>query len=93
MVLSWRREDFVWISGESSLPEGGEALEQAAQRGCGCPVPGGVQGQVGWNPGQPGLALNMEIGSPACGGGVGTWWSLRSIPMQAILWFYDSAWD
>jgi len=33
----------------------GEVLEQAAQRGCGCPIPGGVQGQVGWGPGQPGL--------------------------------------
>jgi len=21
---------------------------QAAQRGCGCPIPGGVQGRVGW---------------------------------------------
>ena len=41
-------------------------LEQAAQRGCGCPIPGGVQGQVGWGPGQPGLVLDMEVGSPAC---------------------------
>jgi len=46
-------------------------LEQAAQRGCGCPVPGGVQGQVGWGPGQPGLALYLKVGHPACGGGVG----------------------
>ena len=23
----------------------GEVLEQTAQRGCGCPIPGGVQGQ------------------------------------------------
>ena len=41
------------------------------QRGCGCPVPGGVEGQVGWGAGQPGLVLNMEVGDPACGGGVG----------------------
>jgi len=27
--------------------ESSEVLERAAQRGCGCPVPGGVQGQVG----------------------------------------------
>jgi len=27
--------------------ESGEVLERAAQRGCGCPIPGGVQGQVG----------------------------------------------
>ena len=48
--------------------ESGEVLTQAAQRGCGCPVPGGVQGQAGWRPGQPGLVLDMEVGGPACGG-------------------------
>ena len=30
-------------------------LEQTARRGCGCPIPGGTQGQVGWGPGQPEL--------------------------------------
>ncbi|KAK4814803.1 hypothetical protein QYF61_027248 [Mycteria americana] len=35
--------------------EGGEALEQVAQRSCGCPVPGSVQGQVGWGFEQAGL--------------------------------------
>ena len=25
-------------------------------------IPGGVQGQVGWGPGQPGLVLGMEVG-------------------------------
>jgi len=38
-------------------------LTQAAQRGCGCPVPGGVQGQAGWGPGQP---PDMEADGPAC---------------------------
>jgi len=38
----------------------------AAQRGCGCPIPGGVQGQAGWGPGQL-----WEVGGPACDGGVG----------------------
>ena len=28
------------------------------------PIPGGVQGQVGWGPGQPGL-VNGEAGGPA----------------------------
>ena len=28
--------------------ESGEVMERAAQGGCGCPVPEGVQGQVGW---------------------------------------------
>jgi len=45
-----------------------EVLEQAAQRGCGCPVPGGVQGQAGWGTGQPGL-VNGEVGGPAWQGG------------------------
>ena len=43
-------------------------LERAAQRGCGCPIPGGVQGRVGWGPGQPGL-VNGEVGGPAQQGG------------------------
>ena len=34
-------------------------------------IPGGVQGQVGWSPGQLGLVLNGEVGGPACGKGVG----------------------
>ena len=34
-------------------------------------MPGGVRGQVGWGSGQPGLGLNVEVGGPACGGGVG----------------------
>ena len=46
-------------------------LKQAAQRGCGCPIPGDIQGQAGWGLGQPGLVLNGEIGCPACGGGIG----------------------
>ena len=46
-------------------------LEQAAQRGCGCLIPGGVQGQVGWGPGKSGLVLNVEVGDPASGGGGG----------------------
>ena len=36
--------------------EGGEALEQAAQRGGGCPVPGDTQGEAG-----PGSEHLMEL--------------------------------
>jgi len=54
--------------GGSSFQESGEVLEQAAQRGCGCPVSGGVQGQVGCGPGQPGL-VNGEVSGPAWQGG------------------------
>jgi len=42
-------------------PEGGDALEQVAQVGCGCPIPGGIQGQDGCGSGQPGLL----VGDPA----------------------------
>ena len=61
----------VGCQGEVLYYESGKELEQAAQRGCGCPVPGGVQGQVGWGPRQPGLVLNVEVGDPACCRGVG----------------------
>ena len=45
----------VGHQGEVLHCESGKVLEQAAQIGCGCPVPGGVQGQVRWGPGQPEL--------------------------------------
>jgi len=61
------------ISGKVLYYGSGEVLEQAAQRGCGCPIPRSVQGQVGCGPGQPGLVLDVEVGSPACSRGVGTW--------------------
>ena len=41
--------------------EGGDTLEQVAQGGCGCPIPGGVQGQSGCGSGQRGLV----VGDPA----------------------------
>ena len=45
-------------------------LTQAAQRGCGCPIPGGVPGQAGSNPGQSVLVLDLETGDSACGKGL-----------------------
>jgi len=45
--------------------EGGEALAQVTQRSWGCPLPGSVEGQVGWGFEHPGL---ME-GVPADGTG------------------------
>jgi len=35
----------------------GDTLEQVAQGGCGCSIPGGIQGQAGCGSGQPGLVL------------------------------------
>ena len=48
--------------------ESGDTLEQAAQGGCGCPIPGGIQGQAGCGSGQPGLV----VGDPAHSRGVET---------------------
>jgi len=36
-------------------------LEQSALRGCGCSIPGGVQDQVGWGPGQLGLVPDRRL--------------------------------
>ena len=47
-------------------------------------IPGGVEGQVGWGPGQPGLVLNVEVGGPACGGGLELM-ILEALLTQAIL--------
>lgn len=33
--------------GKHFFSEGGEMLEQAVHRGCGCPTNGSIQGQVG----------------------------------------------
>jgi len=50
MVISW---------GPSQADS--EALEQVAQGGCGCPIPGGIQGQAGCGSGQP----DLVVGDPA----------------------------
>jgi len=53
--------------GEVFHVEGGEVKEQVDWRGCWCPIPGDVQGQVGWKPGQPDLLLDLAAGNPAFG--------------------------
>ena len=79
------KEDLGEMSGDIFHWEGDEALAQAAQRSCGCPIPGGAQGQVGWSPGQPGLVPDLEVGGSACGKGVRTWRSLEDLPTQVVL--------
>jgi len=39
------------------LTKSGETLEQVAQRGSGIPIPGNIQGQIGWFSEQPGHNL------------------------------------
>jgi len=52
--------------------------------GCGCLIPGGAQGQVGW-----------ALGSLSWWGSISPWqevglgWSLRSLPTQTILRFCE----
>jgi len=43
--------------------EGGDVLEHIAQGGCGCPIPGGIQGQAGCGSGQPGLLVGDPVHS------------------------------
>jgi len=38
--------------------EGSDTLEQVAQGGCGCPIPGGIQGQAGCGLGQSDLVVD-----------------------------------
>ena len=52
----------------SLLVKTGDALEHVAQGGCGCPIPGGIQGQAGCGSGQPGLVF----GDPAHSRGIET---------------------
>jgi len=88
MVSSWRREIQRGGQGEALYYESGELQEQLPREAVDAPsIRGGVQGQVGWGPGQHGLVWNGEVGGPACSRGVGALWSLRSLPTQAILWF------
>ena len=84
------KEGRFWLDAGGSFHwEDGEEPAQAAQRGCGCPIPGGAQGKVGWALGQRAMVLALIAGNAACGRRVGAWWSLRSLPTQAILWFYE----
>jgi len=46
--------------------QGGEVLAQAAQRSCGRPIPGSIQGQAEWSPRQP----ELVSGNPAHGRGL-----------------------
>jgi len=86
MVLNWDRGGLGWILGGSFPPRGWWRTEQVAQGGCGCPIPGGIQGQAGCGSGQPGLL----VGDPAHSRGVETRWSLWSFSTQAIPWFYEN---
>lgn len=49
------------MMGRSSLLSGCLSLTQGpGQRGCGCPIPSNIQGQVGQGPQQPETLLSLE---------------------------------
>ena len=66
-VAEWLELDDPWHPFQPK-PIYDSVISLSAQKGCGCPVPGGVQGQVGWGPGQHGL-VNGEVSGPARQGG------------------------
>jgi len=57
--------------------EGGETLEQVAQRNDGSPIPGDIQGQAGWGSEQP----DLPVGVPVHCRGVGPDDFQKSFPM------------
>jgi len=63
-----RQERFRLDIRRKFFTEGGDALEQVAQGGCGCHIHGGIQGQAGCGSGQPGVV----VGDPARSRGVET---------------------
>lgn len=59
----------------------GEAREQVAQSICTCPIPGNAPDKLRWGTEHPdGLS------------GVGTGWDLKSLLLQAFLWFLGFFW-
>ena len=64
-----------------STNKGGEALEQVAQRGGKCPIPGNIQGQAGRGSEQRGLGEDV----PAHCRAVGLGDLYRSLPTQNVL--------
>ena len=63
--------------------KGGEALEQVAQSGGGCSIPGDIQDQAGWGPEQ----LGLVVMSPFIAGELGQ--MAFKGPLQ-LKQFYDS---
>ena len=56
-----RGEIYTGYKEEIFYDNGGEALEQIAQRSGGCPVPGDIQGQAGQGSEQPALVVALPV--------------------------------
>ena len=57
----WFIRTWTGCKEEVFYSKGGEALEQVAQRGGGCPIPGDVQGQAGWGSERPDWAVDVPV--------------------------------
>lgn len=51
---------------KKNFTQDGEALEQDAQKSCGCSIPGGSQGQPRCGPGQPGQVGDIPARGRIC---------------------------
>jgi len=58
-VFKLKEDRFRQYKEEIFYPEGSETLEQVAQRGGRCPIPGNLQGKVGRGSEQPDLAEDV----------------------------------
>lgn len=54
---------------------------------CECPIPGSVQGQTGWGPELPDLALDLVVCNPAYGKSLEL--DVVKVSSNTSLWFYD----
>ena len=73
----------VGCEGEVLCYESGEVLEQLPREAVDAPsIPGGVEGQVGWGPGQPKLEGRQPMAGVEAGG--------RGVTTNPTMqWFYD----
>ena len=60
-VCKWSCLEGLHLLSRNHFSAENGSLEQVARGGCGCPIPGGIQGQAGSGSGQPGLV----VGDPA----------------------------
>jgi len=90
MAPSWRREDFSWLSGGSPFLWEWWGAGIAAQRGCGCPIHPWKSSRPGWmGPWAAWAGIRYGGWWPCLHRRIGASWSLRSLPTQAILLFYE----
>ena len=85
----WKKEILIrflqkWIEHLNGLLIFWLWMSRVTQRGGGCPIPGDIQGQVGWGSEQPALAVGVAVHCR----GVGLEGTFRGT--FQLKWFYDS---